>query len=204
MGGVNGHRFPGRDNYSSMSLGQLRELLGDAPTASTQKLVADLQTHVWRVAELADRVSRLAEQLAECWPPGSPDREHTGGSLRAFAEAQRRMVRDLGAPFLAFVATARSVAEQVRTLEDEVPSWPDVVPSDGLPPTALTVIRIDQARHEQALEARRQQAIELGRRLDSAAQVTETAPRFAPPPVPPVLGVGDGHGTGGRRATGSG
>src|SRR5690606_33511580 len=65
------------------------------------------------------------------------------------------------------------------------PELPKVMPA-GLRPEEITVLRENIARREQAKEALRQEAIELGRSLDREAERTDRlAPRFND--VPPVF-----------------
>ncbi|GGM52677.1 hypothetical protein GCM10012275_24590 [Longimycelium tulufanense] len=183
QGGSDRH-FHGGDNYASMSLEQLKDLLGSVSDASGQSLAIDFQKRGQNAQHLADMMSQLATALTGRWHAPSVDRaKDAGDKLRTYGDEQHGTAKEISYPFQSFATTAKVTADKVRELDVDGPAWPETVSPAGLDPVTLALVKLDQARYEQEKEAKRQEAIELGRQLDATAQQTDAGtPIFAEPP----------------------
>ncbi|GAA3993382.1 hypothetical protein GCM10022247_10910 [Allokutzneria multivorans] len=197
--------FSGGDNYESKSLEELRSLLGDARTALAAQLATEIGERGAAAKRLADGMNELAAKLEGRWQSGSVTRAKAAGDLlRSYGDEQEQIARGIGQPFASMAHAVKQVSEHVKELKLAGPEFPKSLPT-GLRPEEITVLQASMARQEQAKEALRQEAIELGRSLDREAERTDrVSPRFddlpavfspSPPPRPPEGGGGGGGGS---------
>ncbi|WP_086823191.1 hypothetical protein [Allokutzneria sp. NRRL B-24872] len=196
--------FTGGDNYESKSLEELRALLGDARTALAAQLATEISERGAGAKRLADGMNELAAKLQGRWESGSVTKAKAAGDLlRSYGDEQEQIARGIGQPFVSMAHAVKQVAEHVKELKLGGLEFPKTMPT-GLRPEEITALRESMARQEQAKEALRQEAIELGRSLDREAERTDrVAPRFddlpsvfsadpPPRPRPPEGGGGGG------------
>ncbi|SDN38096.1 hypothetical protein [Allokutzneria albata] len=178
--------FHGGDNYASKSLEELKALLGAGHTQLAAQLASEIGQRGAAAKQLADGMNELAAKLAGRWQAGSVDKAKAAGDLlRRYGDEQEQIANAISAPFASMAHAVKQVAEHVKELRVSGPELPKTLPS-GLRPEEITVLRESIARQEQAKEALRQEAIELGVSLDHEAERTDrVAPRFAD--VPPVF-----------------
>ncbi|MFB9908884.1 hypothetical protein [Allokutzneria oryzae] len=199
--------FSGGDNYESKSLEELRTLLNYDQAALAAQLADEIGKRGAAAKRLADGMNELATKLAGRWQSTSVDKAKAAGDLlRGYGDEQELIAQQIGTPFASMVHVLKQVSEQAKELTMSGPEIPKKLPS-GLTPDQIVVLNEHIARREQAKEALRQEAIELGRAVDSEAHRTDqVAPRFNdvpavfnadPPPTPRPPGGGGGGGGGG-------